>query len=85
MPVIPLTDATPGQFLPFTDAQVWRDTARAFVQNEEPLLYDVVTDPHQQSAVSDPDVERQMRRHIVDELERLEAPVRHFERFDLRR
>jgi len=83
IPTRPLTDADAGQFLPFTDAQVWRDEGRSFVQNEEPLLFDVSVDPQQQSSISNPQIKQRMRTRLVAELERLGAPASQYERLNL--
>ncbi|MFC4986700.1 sulfatase [Saliphagus infecundisoli] len=90
-------EATAGEFLPYTDAPVWRyapsnqdgpeEHLKVSVQHDEPLLYDTEMDRRQETNIADTDAEKQseMLNLLVDAMESLEAPQTEFDRLELGR
>jgi arylsulfatase A-like enzyme len=74
-----------GQWLPYTDASVWRYEAPSIQRNEKPLLFNSRDDPEQATnlAGSDAALEREMRTKLVGALEELNAPNQQYERLGL--
>jgi len=85
VPPSPKTEVESGQWLPYTDATVWRYEAPSVQRHEEPMLFDVRDDPRQTSdlAGSEPAIEREMRSQLVTALDRLDAPDQQYERLGL--
>ena len=77
--------AEAGQFLPYTDAPVWRYPAMSYTRHQEPLLFDVLSDPKQENNLAGQGLpeETRMRELLVKALNELEAPQKQYERLGL--
>lgn len=84
-PKTPKTDAESGQFLPYTDTPVWRFAAPPDPAHEEPLLFDVDSDPRQTEnlAPTAPDELERMQSLLLDAMGELEPPAQQYTRFGL--
>ncbi|MFB6135614.1 MAG: sulfatase-like hydrolase/transferase [Halobacteriaceae archaeon] len=78
-------EAEAGQFLPYTDAPVWRYPAPGFNRNEEPMLFDRREDPHQEENLA-PEADgkqAEMQELLARALRELDAPDHQFTRLGL--
>jgi arylsulfatase A-like enzyme len=83
-PPSPPDGATGGQFLPYTEAPVWRYDADPDPAHEEPLLFERANDPAQtENLASEHPESGRMRELLVSAMGALDAPVSQFERFGL--
>lgn len=84
-PPSPVTDAESGQFLPYTDAVVWRYTDQPELPHEDPLLFDIDADPRQEENLYERETRETDRMHklLLDSLDELHAPDSIYERFEL--
>ncbi len=88
-------NAESGDFLPYTDAPVWRYTPsnqsgpeehlKVSVQHDDELLYDTEADPRQNENLTEshPDKRNEMRSLLVEAMESLEAPSTEFSRLGI--
>lgn len=88
-------DATAGEFLPYTDAPVWRYTPsnqsgpeehlKVSVQHDEQLLYDTETDRRQHTNLAEiqPEKLTEMKGILIEAMEALKAPTTEFDRLGL--
>ncbi|MFC5134666.1 MULTISPECIES: sulfatase-like hydrolase/transferase [Haloferacaceae] len=86
-PTRPKHDAESGRFLPYTDCPVWKFEGPSHGRHEEPLLYDVESDPWQRRNLAgrEPERSEEMRSLLVDALTELDAPANQFDRLGLER
>lgn len=84
-PPEPKTDAEAGQFLPYTDAPVWRFSAPPDHSHDHPLLFDVKEDPRQTDdrTEQEPETVAQLQKLLIDAMETLEAPEEQYNRYML--
>jgi arylsulfatase A-like enzyme len=84
-PPAPHLDAEGGRFLPYTDSPVWRYRAPSYSRHEDPMLFDVQTDPGQTHdlAAEQPEETQRMRELLVQALRELEAPKSQYRRLGL--
>jgi arylsulfatase A-like enzyme len=77
--------AQSGQFLPYTESPVWRYSAPAHSRHDEPLLFDVRSDPQQEQNLARENTaqEQYMRQLLTDALVDIEAPKYQFDRLGL--
>ncbi|MFB6174059.1 MAG: sulfatase-like hydrolase/transferase [Halobacteriales archaeon] len=77
-------DAESGTFLPYADSPVWRYPAPSVSRHDEPLLYDVATDPWQEEDIAGTtDEEGRMRDLLVRAMDELDAPEHQSRRLGL--
>lgn len=81
----PKYDAGAGAVLTYTESPVWRFEASATDRHDEPLPFDVTSDPGQEIDLAGEgrDAEKRVRSLLVDALTELEAPDKQFERLGL--
>ena len=82
-PCEPKTEAESGAFLPYTDTPVWRFAGASFEQLDEPLLFDVTTDPSQESDLAEGEPTERMQALMQTALDILDCPSHQYERLDL--
>jgi arylsulfatase A-like enzyme len=91
----PEYDAEAGEFLPYTDSPVWKWETYATGRHDDPMLFDVTTDPEQEDDLaggSEDESEREgegeseeerLRSLLVDAMTELDAPPRQYGRLGL--
>jgi arylsulfatase A-like enzyme len=79
------TDLDAGEYLPYTEATVWRYSEDSWLQHRDKRLYDVEGDPQQRDNLVDdePDVTTRMQTALDRRLTELEAPIYQWERLGL--
>ncbi|WP_264554664.1 sulfatase-like hydrolase/transferase [Halocatena marina] len=77
--------AESGQYLPYADCPVWRYSAPSYVRNDQPMLFDVKTDPEQLNDRSEDDqsIKERMQRLLQEALSEKDAPENQYDRLDL--
>jgi len=85
VPPSPEPSVESGEWLPYTDATVWRYEAPSIGRHEKPMLFDVRSDPGQTTdlAGDEQDVEREMCSLLTKALGELGAPDQQYERLGL--
>jgi arylsulfatase A-like enzyme len=78
-------DAEAGKFLPYTDTPVWRFTAPPDLSMDEPMLFDLSTDPRQEENIAgiDTENEERMQSLLLEALNELKAPDTQYTRYGL--
>ena len=84
-PVTPKHDADAGEFLPYSESPVWCYAGKSYEQHDQPMLFDVRTDPRQRTNLAGDatDVEDELRGVLHDAMAELDAPETQFERLGL--
>ncbi len=78
-------NAEVGQFLPYTNAPVWRYPATSFTRHEEPLLFNIRDNPQQVENLVQKNIaqKKRMRELLVEALRQMEAPQEQYQRLAL--
>jgi arylsulfatase A-like enzyme len=79
------TDVSAGEYLPYTETQVWRYSDRSWIQHEEPRLYDTHADPSQQDNIIDdrPAVADRMHELLKNGLSEMDSPESQYSRLNM--